>query len=66
MKVLFNNEELESKATTLLELLTEKDLDKKRGIAVALNNEVISRSNWNKTELKDNDKILIITATQGG
>lgn len=36
------------------------------GIALALNNKVIPRSAWDKEALKDGDKILLITATQGG
>ncbi|WP_274476561.1 sulfur carrier protein ThiS [Mangrovimonas aestuarii] len=36
------------------------------GIAVAINNIVIPKYNWTETELKDNDDILIIQATQGG
>lgn len=36
------------------------------GIAVAINNTVIPKYNWTETELKDNDDILIIQATQGG
>lgn len=39
---------------------------KKKGIAVALNNRIIPQSAWLETFLKDNDSILIITATQGG
>lgn len=39
---------------------------KQRGIAVALNNEVIPRAYWSQTVLNPSDSILIITATQGG
>ena len=37
-----------------------------KGIAVALNNQVIPRSRWASQELQPNDNILIIIATQGG
>jgi len=37
-----------------------------RGIAIALNNTVIPKSNWNSTTIKENDIIIIIKATQGG
>lgn len=40
--------------------------EKKKGIAVALNNRIIPQSVWLNTFLKHNDSILIITATQGG
>ena len=37
-----------------------------KGIAVAVNNAIISKSKWNEARLQDNDNILIIKATQGG
>ena len=37
-----------------------------KGIAIAVNQTVISKSEWNKTQLKENDNITIIKATQGG
>ncbi|KMQ66838.1 thiamine biosynthesis protein ThiS [Chryseobacterium angstadtii] len=40
--------------------------DKKKGIAVAVNNRIIPLSAWAETSLKDKDSVLIITATQGG
>jgi len=40
--------------------------EKKKGIAVALNNRIIPQSFWPETILNDKDSILIITATQGG
>lgn len=36
------------------------------GIAIAVNQQVIKRSEWSEWELKPNDDILIIKATQGG
>lgn len=39
---------------------------KTKGIAVALNNQVIPQAQWPTTPLNDRDTILIITATQGG
>ena len=37
-----------------------------KGIAIAVNQTVISKSEWSKTQLKENDNIAIIKATQGG
>jgi sulfur carrier protein len=42
------------------------DLEKKKGIAVALNNRIIPQSLWAETFLNNKDSVLIITATQGG
>lgn len=50
-----------------LEALIALELpEKKKGIAVALNNRIIPQSFWAETFLNDKDSILIITATQGG
>jgi sulfur carrier protein len=40
--------------------------ERKKGIAVALNNSIVPQPSWPVTLLKDKDSILIITATQGG
>ncbi len=37
-----------------------------RGVAVAINGEIISKSAWNRTVLKDSDVIEIVTAAAGG
>jgi sulfur carrier protein len=50
-----------------LEVLMAIEIPQKRkGIAVALNNRIIPQSFWAETFLNDKDSILIITATQGG
>jgi sulfur carrier protein len=50
-----------------LEALIAMELpEKKKGIAVALNNRIVPQSFWAETFLNDKDSILIITATQGG
>lgn len=51
---------------SLEDLLLSENLKREKGIAVALNNQVVSRKDWASTSLKSNDTILIITATQGG
>lgn len=38
----------------------------KNGIAVAINNTVVSKSNWSHQMIVDQDRILIIKSTQGG
>jgi sulfur carrier protein len=67
MNVLVNNkpEEL-AEAATLLQLLTQVKLSDRPGIAVAVNNSIISQNNWNNFKLNENDKITVIRATQGG
>jgi sulfur carrier protein len=54
-------------ASTLAALLEEKAVDvAQRGIAVALNGEVVSRSAWPTTPLRPGDKVEIVRARQGG
>lgn len=64
--VLFNNQQfhLQQEATIINFLLEIKNPGD--GIAVAVNDTVITKSEWNKTQLKNKDNILIIKATQGG
>ncbi len=37
-----------------------------RGVAVAVDGEVVSRSAWNETELRGDEQIEVLVATQGG
>jgi sulfur carrier protein len=37
-----------------------------RGIAVALNGEVVPRSAWEVTGLRPGDRVEVLTAAQGG
>ncbi|MBP4136507.1 sulfur carrier protein ThiS [Flavobacterium geliluteum] len=39
---------------------------KQTGIAVAINNTVVPKINWNQHLVQETDEILIISATQGG
>ena len=51
---------------TLAEVFTFLNIDADKGIAVAVNEVVIPKINWNNFILKENDKVLLIKATQGG
>ena len=51
---------------TLIELFKNLEMDIAKGIAVAINNKVIPRSEWSKFKVNKNDKLLLIKATQGG
>jgi sulfur carrier protein len=66
MEIKFNGEKLSVQVNNLGQLLSEKDLFEKTGIAVAINSSVMSKSKWNETLLQENDEILIITAAAGG
>ena len=66
MTVYFNNSAISTDSSTLKDLIHEKGLHDKKGIAVAINNAVVSKETWQKIKLNKEDNILIITATQGG
>ncbi|HXA00859.1 MAG TPA: sulfur carrier protein ThiS [Cytophagaceae bacterium] len=67
MNVFVNNEKREIlNQQTITQLLGEIQLNSPKGIAVAINNEVIPKSGWEKYWLNENDKVTIIRATQGG
>ena len=67
MKVIVNNEILElSNGENIDELMRRLYPKGTNGKAVAIANKVIPTSLWKITEIKENDNILIITATQGG
>lgn len=51
---------------SLTELFKELKMDVAKGIAVAVNNKVVPRSEWNDCKINTNDKLLLIKATQGG
>ncbi len=51
---------------SLFDFLSQNNLAENKGTAVAVNQEVIPKDLWKETKLNNNDKILIITATQGG
>jgi sulfur carrier protein len=54
-------------AATLADLLAEKAVDVgQRGIAVALNGSVVSRSAWGDTALNPGDNVEIVRALKSG
>ncbi|MGP4093097.1 sulfur carrier protein ThiS [Nonomuraea sp. KM90] len=36
------------------------------GVAVAVNDEVVTRGAWDSTALRDRDRVEVLTAVQGG
>ncbi len=66
MRLIVNGTEkfIESSAN-LIQLLKELEIDGSH-IAVALNLQVIPRSNYENTSIKDGDKVEIVHAVGGG
>ena len=60
-----NNKETETNAQTLEVLATELALPQ-RGVAMALDGQMIQRAEWGNTALHDGVNVLIIKAACGG
>lgn len=52
--------------TTLSQFLENRNMNAQGGVAVAVNNQVVSKDRWEETILQENDHILIIGAYYGG
>ena len=68
MKIRVNGEETEVRLNlNVYELLVALELDPAQsGIAVAVDREVIPKTEWQETELRENSDVEIIRAVQGG
>ena len=68
MELKINNQtkQFSAKSLTVQALLDLEIPEKQNGIALAINNTVIPKSNWNSHYIQETDDILIISATQGG
>jgi len=65
--ILLNGQPKEVVAKTLEQLLDEVGHDPAgKGIAVALNGEVVPRGRWHYTSLSNGDAVEIVGAVQGG
>ena len=53
-------------ATVVDAVTTVGKSDADRGIAVAVNGEVVPRREWRETRLTDGDKVEVLTAVAGG
>lgn len=68
MELKINNQikQFQADVLNIQDVLDIENSQKQNGIAVAINNIVIPKSNWNSHILQETDEILIISATQGG
>ena len=65
MKLSVNNKEVEPGANYLLQLSQQLELPQ-TGIAVAVTNRMVPRSEWEHFVLYENDELIIIKAVCGG
>ena len=66
MNLLINSEPKQFSGKNISELVQSLSMPSTNGIAFAVNEKVVPKHEWEKFELNENDKILIIKATQGG
>lgn len=67
MQITINNHLYTFDEQTSLENAVETlQLEETKGIALALNEEIIPRSKWNETILNNEDTIIVIGAVAGG
>lgn len=67
MIVFINNKNCELTFNANLTMVLEQNgILSQKGIAVAVNNAVIPKAEWQTKTVIENDKITIIRATQGG
>jgi sulfur carrier protein len=67
MEITVNNQPYQFEAsTTVMDVLEKLGLEGKTGIAVAVNEQIISHGEWQNTILSNEDKIILIGAVAGG
>ena len=67
MNILLNDEKhTTSTALNLLELMEDLKLNEKKGVAAAVNEEVVPKQLWKQRKLCENDVVMVIKAIQGG
>ncbi len=67
MQITINNSQtIVDEATSLATVVLTHSGENTKGIAVAINQTVVPKSEWESTILNQNDTIIIIKATQGG
>jgi len=67
MKILLNDENYEIAESTSITMLFQKlGKDDMRGWAVAVNESIIPKRDYDNTFLFDEDRVILIQATQGG
>lgn len=67
MEITFNKHTRQVEAETSIQNIIDNWVgEKQKGIAVAVNNTVVSKTEWESYVLMSHDNVLVISATQGG
>lgn len=65
MNIIINGKSTDVKAANISELAAELGLPEK-GVAIAVSNKMVPRTEWESTALSANDNVVIIKAACGG
>lgn len=65
MNIKINNKDVETSASNISELVLELQLPEK-GVAIAIDNKMVPRTEWTSTPLHKNANVVIIKAACGG
>lgn len=65
MKLIVNHQSIDTEAQTLLQLAREHNLPA-TGVAIAVDNKMITRQKWPEFVLRDGQQITILKAFSGG
>lgn len=66
MKVFINNKEVEIAEYSTINRLTQSLQLPDKGVAIAVNNKMIPKTEWDNFTLQEHDSIVIIKAVCGG
>ena len=65
--IVLNGEPRERDGATIAELLADLGVeDRARGVAVAVNGEIVPRAQWPRHQVGAGDRVEALTAMQGG
>ena len=65
--IVLNGEPRERDGATIVELLAELGVEERaRGVAVAVNGEIVPRTEWQRVRVDDGDRVEALSAMQGG
>ncbi len=66
IEIILNGSAYQVPELTTIDGLVEQIGLQKKGVAIAVNSEVIPKSNWTEKSLLSQDKVELLTITQGG
>jgi sulfur carrier protein len=65
--ITLNGELREGAGATIVELLADLGVETRaRGVAVAVNGEIVPRAEWTRHRVDDGDRVEALSAMQGG